>query len=342
MILLESMRLRRRPHCRTRSFRYFAVSPLFVVSTAVLLLFGGMGVSVASSSQTSLPLPSYEEAAISTDWVLTPMGYAYADCVYTVPDGAEVSVEDRAILTNGVRYATIPECPYAGVVNMQNNSMAVRGSTGQSSLLQGSYPNDWWLDTWWDSPLDIMSLSAQWVVPAAPATTGALIYLFTSLQPSGAGGGILQPVLQWGSNGAFGGNFWGMANWSLFGGNMYHGNMMATPTGHSIKGTISRTSVTTKSWIVSFTDITTGQSSDYSTTTNTSSWKAVQGGVLEVNNATSCKQLPKTTGISFTSITVKNGNGTVTPSFVEHNHLGTCASSITRTTTSAVLQWSAS
>jgi hypothetical protein len=50
----------------------------------------------------------------------------------------------------------------------------------------------------------ITSFRTNWIVPPVPRTqSGQLIYLFNGIQNSTM---IYQPVLQWGSNGAFGGN----------------------------------------------------------------------------------------------------------------------------------------
>jgi len=314
---------------------------LATIGIAAALLINGAGMATANSGATPLPLPSYEEAVASPDWVLTPMGLAYAACVHEVPDGAEISVADGTIKVGGVRVATVQKCPYSGLVSAPDSVAAVRTGSDAKSVVPAAFPNDWWLDSWWDSSTEITSLSAQWAVPANPAVNGATIFLFPSLEPSSAGGGIVQPVLQWGTSGATGGNFWGVANWFVKGGTSYHGSLTPTPAGHVIKGTISRSASNTGSWIVGFTDLTTGVSSDYSTSTGITSWKAVQGGVLEVYNATSCTQLPNTTGVTFSNIVVKNAAGSVTPSFATHNHAQTCSSSITPTAATAALKWKA-
>jgi hypothetical protein len=65
------------------------------------------------------------------------------------------------------------------------------------------------------------SFSTTWTVPEAPTTqSGQTIFLFNGLQtvvggsnPATSGGHILQPVLQWGSSFAGGGNYWSIASW---------------------------------------------------------------------------------------------------------------------------------
>lgn len=57
----------------------------------------------------------------------------------------------------------------------------------------------------------ITSFKTAWRVPPNPmGSDGQLIYLFNGIQNSTM---IYQPVLQWGNNGAFGGNYWCVASW---------------------------------------------------------------------------------------------------------------------------------
>jgi hypothetical protein len=61
----------------------------------------------------------------------------------------------------------------------------------------------------------VSSFATKWQVPPAPAArSGQLIYLFNGLQDL-AGSEILQPVLQWGSSGAGGGDYWSVASWHV-------------------------------------------------------------------------------------------------------------------------------
>jgi len=62
-----------------------------------------------------------------------------------------------------------------------------------------------------DTGVPISLLKTNWVVPPPPTTqSGQLIYLFNGIQNST---NILQPVLQWGTSPAGGGNFWAIASW---------------------------------------------------------------------------------------------------------------------------------
>lgn len=74
-------------------------------------------------------------------------------------------------------------------------------------------PGGWIESATYTPPVPLGSLSARLKVPRPPATPDqSLIYLFPGAQNARMST-ILQPVLQWGSNGRFGGEFWTIASW---------------------------------------------------------------------------------------------------------------------------------
>jgi hypothetical protein len=87
----------------------------------------------------------------------------------------------------------------------------------------------------------VSSFSTQWVVPAAPATaSGQIIFLFNGIQNSTM---IYQPVLQWGSSAAGGGNYWAVASWYADGqgGVAFHTNLVRVNTGDVLTGVMTLT-----------------------------------------------------------------------------------------------------
>ena len=68
-------------------------------------------------------------------------------------------------------------------------------------------------------PLGYMEFSVT--VPDPPEYAGALIYLFAGAQDMHLST-VLQPVLQWGSNGCFGGEFWTVACWQADSSGAHH------------------------------------------------------------------------------------------------------------------------
>lgn len=69
----------------------------------------------------------------------------------------------------------------------------------------------------------VAQFSATWTVPPPPTTPRhQVIFLFNGMQNTGGDFGILQPVLQWGNNGRFGGSFWMLASWYAITGTVVH------------------------------------------------------------------------------------------------------------------------
>ncbi len=73
-----------------------------------------------------------------------------------------------------------------------------------------------WIENsqWRNGGVDpIIYFSTTWVVPPEPASQdNQTVYLFNAVQPDNAAH-IIQPVLQWGSSNAGGGNYWSISNW---------------------------------------------------------------------------------------------------------------------------------
>jgi hypothetical protein len=91
-----------------------------------------------------------------------------------------------------------------------------------------------------NNTLAVSTFSTFWTVPTAPSTNdGQLLYLFNGLQdgvlPTSH---ILQPVLQYGSNNAFGGNYWVINNWyaSCSTCQAYYATPVGTATGTTLNG----------------------------------------------------------------------------------------------------------
>lgn len=291
-----------------------------------------------SAEVDPLPPPSYAVASTSPDWVLTPAGLAYKSCVHHVPDGASVSANGD-VLVNGVVVDTIPDCPYSGMVAVPVAASPEQSRASSAIRPPVPAPDGWWLDSWWTSSSQIVSLTARWTVPPNPTSNGATIFLFPSIEPAANGGGIVQPVLQWGVSAAGGGNYWRMANWFVPGsGSAVFGTLHTVTAGQAITGTLTRSSGTSAVWNVGFT-LPSGTSTTLVTNTGVTSWKAVQGGVLEVYGATSCAKLPNTTSVKFSSIAVRSSSGAVTPSWTNNRRVTSCSSSISSSSTTTTLGW---
>lgn len=311
------------------------------LATAALALAALSGAPAQADDHDSnavdpLPPPSYAVASASPDWLPTPAGLAYKSCVHQVPDGAEVS-EDGTVALNGVVLDKIPPCAYSGMVKVPR--VADQG-IGSAAAPPVPLTDGWWLDSWWTSSSQIVSHTAKWTVPPNPTSNGATVFLFPSVEPSGSGGGIVQPVLQWGVSAAGGGDYWRMANWFVPSGtgSAVFGSLVSTTAGRTITGTMTRSSGTSASWTIGFTQSSPGTGAWLTVGTGITSWKAVQGGVLEVYYASACNKLPNTTSVKFSGIAVQSPSGGITPSWTNNRRVTSC-SSISSTSTTTTLGW---
>jgi hypothetical protein len=157
----------------------------------------------------------------------------------------------------------------------------------------------------------ISSFSTTWVVPTAPRTqSGQLIYLFNGIQNSSM---IYQPVLQWGSNGAFGGNYWCVASWYADGqsGQSSHSTPVQVSPGQLLVGVMSLTGQTGNefSYICEFQGI--PNSILPITNVDELTW-CVQ--TLEAYQLTQCADYPNADLTAFKSINIQTG--TITPTVV--------------------------
>jgi hypothetical protein len=87
----------------------------------------------------------------------------------------------------------------------------------------------------------VSSFSTTWVVPDPPATqSGQVIFLFSGIQNETM---IYQPVLQWGTSAAGGGNYWAVASWYADGpgGQALHSSLVPVNPGDSLVGVITQT-----------------------------------------------------------------------------------------------------
>jgi hypothetical protein len=167
-----------------------------------------------------------------------------------------------------------------------------------------------WVEASWANATTISgltyfnSLTASFTVPSAPSTAaGQLIYLFPSVEANGAA--ILQPVLQWGNNGWFGGNYWTLASWYVSATTAVFSTPVTVSAGDSITGFIRMTGSgsSTDSWVVSGTDTVSGVSSGTGFATPKTPFNSAQQGVLEVYNVSACTSYPAAGDIIFSNVT---------------------------------------
>jgi len=243
-------------------------------------------------------------------WVQIPGELIRPDCVHEIPSGANVEIENGRITGDvtlkGAFLAHYDACPEDAVITRP------QGRTQNLSNPPGT-GNGWVEADQWNVSLNskdnIDFMGGNWTVPSYPSSNGALIYLFDGIEPS-TENWILQPVLQYGSNGAFGGNYWVLSTW-MVGPNNYV--FYSTPEyvypGNSILGytEITGTSGSTLYWTVMAQDTTSGAYSYITAHTSGLHWTWAFAGVLEAYNVTSCSQFPASGREVFSNSTVAHG-----------------------------------
>ncbi|MBV9507016.1 MAG: hypothetical protein JO323_18650 [Acidobacteriia bacterium] len=225
-------------------------------------------------------------------WVQIPGALVPPECVHQIPKGARVVVNGDTITgdvtLNGVSVGHYNPCSQAGIITRPRNGRAPKLPAG----------NGWVESVQEQVPLgsgdNVDYVYGNWTVPTNPPANGGLIYLFNGTEPSN-GQWILQPVLQYGSNGLFGGNYWVIASW-LVGSNGYYFVSPAenVSPGDTIYGYTWITGVSggTVYWEVYAYDATNGAGSWITAWTSGLQWNWAYAGVLEAYNITSCSEFP--------------------------------------------------
>lgn len=107
-----------------------------------------------------------------------------------------------------------------------------------TAVMQALSPNGWKLSATFAAAVPLGKMSVQFKVPEPPAMDGALIYLFAGAENAQMRT-ILQPVLQWGYNGAYGGECWNISCWhASVDGQWYYSQPVEVCTGDTVTGTV--------------------------------------------------------------------------------------------------------
>lgn len=214
-------------------------------------------------------------------------------------------------------------------------------------------PSGWQVYTYWVGPKNITSFVGFWNVPDnPPLPSGQLLYLFTGLQNNCGGYGacpdnatqtlsattnILQPVLQYGSSPAGGGDFWGIASWYVADFGTAHTDVSEVAPNDRLYGSMIKTSAP-NGWQVYFNDTTnsTVPSTLLSVSNALTSFEPDAYVTLEVYGVTSCRQYPSAP-VEFTQMAITAGdNVPVTPKWLVNTYSSACQESVKIVSPSAV------
>lgn len=311
------------------------VARAVVVSSVAALGCSGAGESPSQQSASAISLnlhPASKALAAHPDYVLIPNGvFAHKDCVHSVGAGDVVDNLGNIQKKDGT-VQVVDLCT-------QREIDARADGQGRGSAVQAATDNGWTEAAVWNAPSAVGQFESEFHVPAAPSNfDGQLIYIFPGLQ---GGGAILQTVIQYGNNGAWGGEYWSMNTWAggggEYGGNYYFGNAVSVNTGDEIhnneQGYPNNCNGNGCMWEVLGVDGQTGATSQYDTYINIS-WTQVLGLVIEVYGVDTCADYPATydNGYNFfiTGWSWSGGGPQWTPGpWTYWNFVETCGESIT-------------
>jgi hypothetical protein len=278
------------------------------LTMAVTLLCGLAGLSSNAKAQTQTDAP--DATTDHAGWVQIPGELIRPECVHEIPNGATVEATNDGQITgdvtkNGELIAHFDACSEDAFVTRP------RGRTGKLNTPPGT-GNGWVEASLWDVPLgssdNLDFMGGNWTVPSNPSVNGALIYLFNGMEPSSENW-ILQPVLQYGSGAAGGGNYWVIASWLVGKNYAFHSPLETVHPGNSMLGYTKLTSVSgnTLYWEVVAQDTTTGANSWITAHTSGLHWTWAYAGVLEAYNVNSCSNFPANGRAVFTNATIAHG-----------------------------------
>jgi len=157
----------------------------------------------------------------SAKYLYVPSGkQLHQDCVHNIPSHSFSLVNDpsgKSIVTTADGQVLIfPPCPHA-----------------PKQLIHGPAWKAW---TQYQNPAKITELYGEWTVPPSPfADDGQILYYWNGVEPSD-NSAVLQPVLQWGSTPAGGGEYWGVASWYVSSTNAFYTMIMNVNVGDVVTG----------------------------------------------------------------------------------------------------------
>jgi hypothetical protein len=244
------------------------------------------------------------------NYVLTPAGGYHRSCVHEIAAGAVVDERGFVRSPEGTISQLAPcNYPVIGVPRFMRSTGAVNPPSPDTGHLAFAWSNTS-VDSVGDSTA-IAGMNAAVIVPHPPMDTSGYndgtrtYYIYPGMEPGNATH-VVQTVVQYGNNGAFGGTFWTMAGWSCpASGSCMHSTPVTIFDGEAISLNITGVSTVAGGctfsgktcWNTTMTSVgrgvqTTGSFAD------TLVYRQMYGGVMEISGAavTTCNQFPKRPG----------------------------------------------
>jgi hypothetical protein len=287
------------------SFRISAAT-VFALAAAFTQAQAG-ALSTTLRSVGDLPAGT-RPAGVPTDYLITPNGFFHPSCVVQIDEG------DQVTRSGAIRHAdgTMRE-----VAPCRHDSFASNGQRRAIDEPPQATFNGWvaYSHSDYNVTPPAMGMRANWTVPASPTNVqGQTLYYFPGLEQAPNVISILQPVLGWDG---YGQSVWTMANWNCcISGTTYSGPPIAVNPGDKLLGGMlgSQCSSSTgicPTWKILSRDLTTGQSTVFTTDAHGQAFNWYFGGVMEVYGVFTCNQYPANGKLDYTHVKVEDLSSTI-------------------------------
>jgi hypothetical protein len=256
----------------------------------------GGQVDVDVAAESALTVSNSDPTGLLPGTVRVPGGRLMdSACVHQVPNGASIDGQGN-VSVNGNIIAHYDPCT-AAQMNIQP-----AGDVEPPGIYHAWIENTDTTAVELNGLAQFNYLNASWKVPQSPSEySSQLLYFFPSFQDLTESQEIIQPVLQFGPNGSWGGNYWTIACWYLSPTNTYTSPALTVYPGDSLYGTLGV--YTPGNWNAELDDGTLSHAT--AITTNVyEKFQTAESGVLEVWNVSDCSQFPPDGSIVFDDVEI--------------------------------------
>ena len=273
--------------------------PCLAVTGMLLLLSAGLsGQAVASDVSALMNRPPN----VPEEYVITPFGYFHPSCVFLLAEGNTLLADGRVQHPDStIESAQVCDYPH------YTSGGAIVAADAKASEINPLILNGWLESVSATTSASFGKIAATWPVPPAPTSNdGQILYFFPGFEDSNNVISIVQPVLQWGYNGIFGGQYWLVSSWNCCISNgAYYSSPLDVSVGDTILGTITPTCKPGNNycakWNIVSEDKTTGKKTTLSKSpADGQIWNWAFGAVSEDYGVVQCSDFPNDSSLTFT------------------------------------------
>jgi hypothetical protein len=260
-------------------------------------------------------------AELSSDTVITPGGVRARALVHEIRSGT--TLDGAGGLHRMLHASGEVLADFGHIERKRSGGPLMPSNVVHPVTIAPALGSGWITNTGWTNGTGtpVSRFATTWVVPPQPSSqSGQLVYLFNGIQNSTM---IYQPVLQWGSNGAFGGNYWCVASWYADGqgGQAFHSPPVNVNVGDTLVGVMTLTGQSPQGF--SYDCIFQGIAGSDLTITNVQelTWCAE---TLEAYGITRCSDYPNTSKTAMRAIEIETGSSHPTINWTVSNDVTDC------------------